>query len=90
MELRTAPSVDISLRIMSAARLRQVHSWFDRLKNWETDEYVRRISHRLPNEDVYVLTATDGNRIFFEKDSEIIRVVDIASKETIDQFAGTK
>jgi len=87
MELRTNQSVDIALRTLRPEELRRVHAWFGHLKNWDNDAHVQKISHRLPNEDVFVLTASDGIRIFFQKDADSITVLDIARKETIDQFA---
>jgi hypothetical protein len=37
----TTPPVDIALRTMDADDVRRVHAWFDQLRNWDTDEYVR-------------------------------------------------
>jgi hypothetical protein len=87
----TKRPVDIALRTLRPEELSRVHSWFDHLKNWDNDAQVRRISHQLPGfKDVYVLTPSKGLRIFFQKDSDGITVLDIASKETIDQFAGVE
>jgi hypothetical protein len=90
VKLMTKLPVDIALRTLRPEKRRRVHAWFDHLKNWDNDDHVRRISHRLPFEDVYVLNATDGLRIFFHKGTDAITVLDIASKETIDQFAGVE
>lgn len=87
MNLTTAPAVDIALRTLADDKRRRVHALFDSLKNWENDPHIRDISKSLPYKDVYVLTASDGTRIFFHKSDDTIRIVDIASKETIEQFA---
>jgi hypothetical protein len=44
------------------------------------------MSHLLPYKDVYVLTTSDGMRIFFHKGTDTITVLDLARKATIDQF----
>jgi len=90
VELVTNRPVDIALRTLRAEELRHVHSWFDHLKNWDDDDHVRKLSHKLPHKDVYVLTTSDDIVIFFRKGTDTITVLDIARKETIDQFAGTE
>jgi len=88
MELQTEPPVAIALRTLRGEERNNVHAWFDHLKNWDNDPLVRKISHQLPHKkNVYVLTASDGTRIFFRKEANMITVLDIARKETIDQFA---
>lgn len=88
MELRTEPPVDIALRTLQREERRSIDAWFDHLKNWDNDSHVRKISHQLPHKkNVFVLAASDGTRIFFRKEANTITVLDIARKETIDQFA---
>ncbi|HET6884102.1 MAG TPA: hypothetical protein VFI31_28365 [Pirellulales bacterium] len=65
---------------------RRVHAWFDRLKNWPTDQAVRKNSTRLlPEEEpsVYVLRSTSDVRIFFTVDGDEITVVDVARKDSL-------
>ena len=90
MELRTNLSVDISLQMSKEENRPRIQAWFERLKNWDNDAAIRKLSDRLPGMDVYVLRATDGFRIFFKKDSDTITILDIATKETIDLFASVE
>ncbi len=76
--------VEISLRTLGEEGRRIVGAWFDHLKNWETDEYVRSHSHQLDsNDNVYVLKTSTDIRIFFRLKKPDIVVLDIARKATI-------
>jgi hypothetical protein len=76
--------VEIALRTLDEDDRRRVVAWLDCLKNWETDDYVRKRSHQLnPDEDVYVLKTSTDIRIFFRLEPDAIAVLDIARKETI-------
>ena len=88
MELQIDPSAEIPHRTLRDENRKSVDAWLDRLKNWNHDSKIRKLSDKLPGMDVYVLRATDGFRIFFRKDEESITILDIATKETIDLFAG--
>ncbi len=77
----------MALRTMKADERRDVLAWFDHLKNWEQDPYVRKKAVQLPDTDVQLLTTSEGIHIFFEKDDSTITILDLATKATIDQFA---
>jgi mRNA-degrading endonuclease RelE of RelBE toxin-antitoxin system len=80
----TTPPVDIALRTMDADDVRRVQAWFDHLRNWDGDEYVRSHSHSLTGvPDVYVLKTTTDIRIFFRIDAETITILDIARRSAI-------
>jgi len=89
MKLDTTVAVDIALRMLRPARRRQVKAWIKRLTNWDNDEHVRRISHKLRGKDVHLLAADDGFRIFFSKEADTIKILDIATKETLALFAAS-
>lgn len=82
-----ADSVKIALRSLSDEERRRVFALFDSLKNWDNDPQIQKVSHPIVYKDTYVLTTSDGLRIFFNKDDKRILIVDIAKKKTIDQFA---
>ena len=80
----TTPPVDIALRTMDADEVRRVHAWFDHLRNWDDDEYVRSHSHRLVGlPGVYLLKTSTDLRIFFKIDGDTITILDVAKKSAI-------
>jgi len=89
MKLTKSPAVPIALRSLNEKDRQKVLSWFDRLKNWENDAYVRKASHKLDeNDNGYVLKATREFRIFFRVKTDEIAVVDIASRTAILSMSG--
>jgi mRNA-degrading endonuclease RelE of RelBE toxin-antitoxin system len=80
----TTPSADIALRSLDSASVRQVQSWFDHLRDWDSDPYVRNRSHSLEAvSGVNVLRASSDLRIFFKIDGNTVTIVDIAKKPAI-------
>jgi hypothetical protein len=80
----TTPPVDIALDSLDEASVRRVNAWFDRLRNWDKDSFVRGRSHSLEEiPGVYVLFTSTDLRIFFKIDGDTITIVDIAKQSTI-------
>ena len=81
--VETSP-VNIALRTLSDDERRKVWAWFDHLRNWESDAFVREHSKELPgSQGVYVFQTTDDLRIFFRLESDRIVLLDIATKDTL-------
>lgn len=79
-----SPAVEIAMRTLDPDGVRRVHAWFDYLKQWDTDEVVRKNSKPLQEmAGVYVMRTTTDIRIFFEIDGDTITVLDIAKKSAI-------
>jgi mRNA-degrading endonuclease RelE of RelBE toxin-antitoxin system len=89
MNVVQTPAVDIAVRNLGQEDRKQICAWFDHLRNWESDPYVRKHSEKLPaTTDIYVLkTSKDGYRIIFQLEPKQIKILDIASKSTIMQFS---
>jgi hypothetical protein len=84
----TQPVV-IALRTLSDNDRQTVSAWLDHLKNWECDPIVWKQSQELAATDgVNVLHAGTEYRIFFKLQPKQITVRDIATKETLNIFAG--
>lgn len=76
--------VEIALHTLGEDDRRNVTAWFDHLRNWENDEFVREHSQKLSSgENVYVLKTSTDIRIFFRLEKFDIVVLDIARKSTI-------
>lgn len=87
MNVILTPAVDIALNTLGQEERASVAAWLDHLKNWETDDFIRRRSHKLsPDDDVYVLNTTTDLRLFFKLEHDRIVVLDIATKATIQAF----
>jgi len=90
MQLQITDPAKIALRTLSARERDRVQGLFAALANWNNDPHIRKMSSPLIYKDIYVLSATDGTRIFFNKGADKIEILDIASKKTVDQFADTE
>jgi hypothetical protein len=79
--------VEIALRTLGDEDRQKVLAWFNHLKNWENDAFVRRQAQRLnASENEYVLKATSDLRIFFQLERDQIVVLDITTKSTLQLF----
>jgi mRNA-degrading endonuclease RelE of RelBE toxin-antitoxin system len=87
MEIVLTDSAKIAFRTLSAREQDRVQGLLAALKNWDHDPHIQKVSQPLIYKDVYVLKATDGMRIFYNKGAEQILILDIAKKKTVDQFA---
>jgi hypothetical protein len=90
MELKITDSAKIALRILSPQDRNRVQGLIAALENWDNDPHIQKMSQPLIYKDVYVLRATPGWRIFFNKTAEKILILDIARKETVDQVANAE
>jgi mRNA-degrading endonuclease RelE of RelBE toxin-antitoxin system len=82
--LITTTPVDIALQSLDADDVRKVLAWFDNLRNWDNDPFVRRHSHKLDSvPGVYVLMTSSDIRIFFRIDGDTVTVLDVAKKSSI-------
>jgi mRNA-degrading endonuclease RelE of RelBE toxin-antitoxin system len=91
MNVVQSPAVDIIIRSLGEEDRLQIQAWFDHLRNWENDPFIRKHAEKLPSAaNVYVLkTSNDGWRIIFQLEPDQIKVLDIASKSTIMKFRET-
>jgi mRNA-degrading endonuclease RelE of RelBE toxin-antitoxin system len=80
MDVKILTPVNSAIGTLSATERQKVISWFDHLKNWESDEPTRKMAKTTAYQDVFVLNTTDDIRIFFSLDSEkrAITVLDIS------------
>jgi hypothetical protein len=84
MNVIQTPPVEIAMRTLGAEDRQKVCAWFDHLKNWERDSFVRERSTKLPSGgDVYVLKTSDDFRIFFRLKRDRIEILDIATRAGI-------
>jgi hypothetical protein len=84
MNVIMTPAVEIAIRTLGEEDRRRVWAWFDHLRNWENDSFVRDHSKTLPTaSDVRVLKTTNDIRIFFKLEHDHIEILDIATKAAI-------
>lgn len=80
----TTPAVEIALRTLDADSVSKVQGWFDHLRNWDRDEFVRSHSHRLEGvSGAFVLRTSTDMRIFFKMDGDTVTILDLAMKPAI-------
>jgi hypothetical protein len=78
---------DIALRTLDVPEVKKLQAWFDRLRNWDSDPYVRSRSQQLEEmPGVYLLTPRSDYRIFFSIDGDTVTILDVVNKATIDAF----
>jgi hypothetical protein len=84
--IQTTP-VEIALRTLGDDERRKVGAWFDHLRNWETDSFIRQQSRKLDSEDnVYILKTTGDLWIFFRLEADQIVLLDLATTATLSSF----
>jgi mRNA-degrading endonuclease RelE of RelBE toxin-antitoxin system len=75
------------LNTLSGDDRERLYPWFDYLRNWKEDAFVRSQSVKLnvPGQSVYLFRTSTEVRIFYTVDlqSKTIDVIDIATKDTI-------
>jgi mRNA-degrading endonuclease RelE of RelBE toxin-antitoxin system len=87
MQVELSERVKTALNTLSRDDRERVHTWFDYLRNWEEDTFVRSQSATLnvQGESVYMFRTSTEVRIFYTVDlqNKIVHVIDIATKDTI-------
>jgi len=80
MKVKQAPEIRAALRPLDDDQRRTVLSWFDLLKDWETNGPLRRLTKLTDYQDNYALDTPDDWRIFFTIDpaKKEIMVVDFS------------
>lgn len=79
-----AAPAEVALRSLDPENRRRVLSWFERVANWDGDEFVRTHSHTLDSvPGTYVLRTSADFRIFFTLKGDTITIRDIGKKESI-------
>src|SRR2546426_1153263 len=69
---------------------RRVDAWFDHLRNWKNDEFIRSKSKPLqPEEDVYILRTSTDIVIAFTMADDTVTVLSIFRNEAVSKFATT-
>ena len=90
MHMTLTPPVEIALRTLGDEDRQKVGAWFDHLKNWENDPFVREHSLKLAaTENIYLLKTSSDFRIFFRLEKDRIVILDIATKGTLKLFDPT-
>jgi hypothetical protein len=84
MQVLQTPPVEIALRTLGSEDRQEVLAWFDHLRNWEHDAFLRNNAKQVNSSDnVYVLKASGDFRIFFLLEQDRIVILDLATKATI-------
>ena len=92
MQVLLSERVKTALRILSHDDRNRVVAWFDYLRNWEEDQFVRSHSVMLDvqGQSVYMLRTSSEIRIFYTVDQEnkTVSVIDVTTKDTILSSGG--
>src|SRR5438128_1704137 len=87
MKVLLSERVTTALNTLSRDDRARVSTWFDYLKNWEHDPFVKAQSVLLnvQGQPVYVFRTSTEVRIFYTVDEQnkTISVIDITTKDTI-------
>ncbi|MBI1916418.1 MAG: hypothetical protein HYS12_17045 [Planctomycetes bacterium] len=92
MQVMLSERVKTALNTLSRDDRERVHTWFDYLRNWEEDAFVRSQSVMLnvQGQSMYMFRTSTEVRIFYTVDlqSKTVTVIDLATKDTILSFGG--
>src|SRR5437899_2208188 len=87
MNLKKTEQASIALSSLGDEDRRLVHAWFDHLRNWWNDDFIRSRSQRLPaDEEVYILPTSTDLRIAFSIAGDDITILSIFRKDALRPF----
>jgi hypothetical protein len=88
LKLRLEPQVELALSTLDPNPRRIMEGWFEHLRRWHTDDFIRSRSRKLkPDEEVYAFQTDASNLIFvFSIHGDEATVLSIFTKETLEQF----
>ncbi len=86
MQVVLAEPVQRSLATPSRDDRERVQTWFNYLSDWDRDPFVR--DHSVPlqveGKDVFMFRTSTDVRIFYTIDAEVLTVINVARKETVE------
>ena len=87
MQITLSERVKTALNTLSRDDRERVNTWFDYLRNWEDDPFVRSqsITLNVKGQSVNMFRTSTDVRIFYTVDlqNKTVLVIDIATKDTI-------
>jgi hypothetical protein len=88
LNVRLERPVDFSLSTLREEEQRLVEGWFDHLRRWHTDDFIRSHSRKLkPDEEIYAFQTDTSNLIFvFTIKGDEATIVSVFTKEALEQF----
>lgn len=87
LTLRFELQVEYALSALGANDRRIMEGWFEHLRRWHTDDFVRTRSRKLkPDEELYAFQSSSSNLIFaFSINGDEATILSIFTKETLAQ-----
>jgi hypothetical protein len=90
LSLQVSEHARIAYSSLGADDRRRVDAWFDHLRNWRNDQFIRSRSNRLDSEDeTYVLRTSMDIVIAFTISGDTVTILSIFRDETLNKFAMT-
>jgi hypothetical protein len=90
LSLQISEHARIAYSSLGADDRRRVDAWFDHLRNWRNDQFIRSKSSRLDSEDeTYVLRTSMDLVIAFTVARDTVTILSIFRDETLNKFAAT-
>ena len=87
LNLELTEHATIAYTALGAEDRRLVDAWFDHLRNWRHDDFIRSKSRRLkPDEETYVLQTSSDIIIAFKIAGTRVIVFSIFRKEALRKF----
>lgn len=87
LTLRFELQVEYALSALGTEERRTVEGWFEHLRRWPADEFIRSRSRKLkPDEELYAFQTSSSNLIFaFSIEGDTATVLSIFTKEALAQ-----
>jgi hypothetical protein len=87
LDLQVSDHAKIAYNSLGPDDRRRVDSWFDHLRNWGNDEFIRSKARRLNSEEgIYVLPTSTDILIAFSIASDIVKIISIFRKDATSKF----
>jgi mRNA-degrading endonuclease RelE of RelBE toxin-antitoxin system len=92
MQVMLSERVKTALHTLNRDDRERVRTWFDYLRNWEEDAFVRSqsVTLNVHGQSVYMFRTSTEVRIFYTVDlqNKTIHVIDLTTKDTILSSGG--
>jgi hypothetical protein len=84
LKLDLSENAEIAYSSLNAGDRRLVDAWFEHLRNWHNDDYIRTHSQRLKTEgEVYAFPTSIDLYIAFEIKADSVLILSLLHEETV-------
>ncbi len=86
LNIDVSESAEIAFSTLNADDRRLVSAWFDHLKNWRNDDFIRSRSRALDDAGNFILQTSGDILVAFRIVGDRVTILSIFRREMVDKF----